>query len=68
MMRHNCQCCGEMTGDLLANRKHLNEIFGSFCMRQKCDKRNFEADVTSCVNGVTGIEIFVRKHRTCPKK
>ena len=29
-MRHNCKSCGEMTGDLLANRKHLNEILGSF--------------------------------------
>ena len=30
MLRHNCQSFGEMTGDLLANRKHLNEILGSF--------------------------------------
>ena len=29
-MRHNCQNCGEMTGDLLANRKHLNEILVPF--------------------------------------
>ena len=56
-----------MTGDLLANKKHLIQILGSFCIRQKCDKRNFEADVTSCVNGVTVIKILVLKHCICPK-
>ena len=61
MLRPNFTKCGEMTVDLLANRKHLNEIFG------KCDLRNLEADVTSCVNGVNGIEIFARKHCIGPK-
>ena len=56
-----------MTADLLANRKLLNEIFGSFGIGPKCDSRNSEADVTSCVNGVNGIEIFARKHCICPK-
>ena len=36
-------------------------------MRQNAINAIFEADVTPCVNGVTGIEIFVRKHRICPK-
>ena len=30
----HCQSCGEMTGDLLASRKHFNEIFGSFVYTQ----------------------------------
>ena len=34
MLRHDCQSCGEMTGDLLANRKHLKEILGSFVHAQ----------------------------------
>ena len=38
-----------MTLDLLANRKRLSEILESF----NCDLRNLEADVTSCINGVT---------------
>ena len=37
VLRHNCQSCGEMTVDQLANRKHLNEILGSFCIHPKCD-------------------------------
>ena len=49
-MHHNCQSCGEITMDLLANRKHLNEILGTFCI--------LEADVFSCVK-VKGIEFFV---------
>ena len=48
-----------MTGDLLANRKHLNEILGSFCIRPKCDLCNLEAGVTSYFNGVTGIYFIV---------
>ena len=47
-----------MTVDLPANRKHLNKIFGSFCIRLKCDLRNLEADITSCVNGVAGIDFL----------
>ena len=30
MLRHNFDSCDKMTGDLLANRTHLNEILGSF--------------------------------------
>ena len=51
-----------MTVDLLANRKHLNKIFETFCIRPKCDLNNLEADVMSCVNGVAGIDFFVLKH------
>ena len=34
MLRHSCQSCGEMIRDLLANRKHLNEILGSLVYAQ----------------------------------
>ena len=51
-----------MTGYLLANGKHLDEILESFCTRPKRDLSNLEADVTSCVNRVSGIEFFVREH------
>ena len=57
-MRHNCQSCGEMTVNLLANRRNLNMIFVSFCIRPKRDLRNSGADVTSCVNGVAGIDFL----------
>ena len=50
-----------MSVDLLTNRKHLFEISGILCMLQKCDKRDKEADVTSYVNAVARIEIFVQK-------
>ena len=30
MLRHSSQICGEMSFDLLANRKHLYEISGIF--------------------------------------
>ena len=43
--------CGKMSVDLLANKKHLIEVSGSLCLHIKRDKRNLEADVTSCVNG-----------------
>ena len=33
-MRHNYQSCGEMTGDLLASRKHLNETLRYFVYAQ----------------------------------
>ena len=49
-----------MSVDLLTNRKHLYEISGMFHLRQKCDQRNLEADVTSYVSGVVRIEIFVQ--------
>ena len=58
MLRHNSQICGEMSVDILANNKYLNEISWSFCIRLKCDKRNLEADVTSFVNAVARM-IFV---------
>ena len=67
MLRHNCQSCVEMTVDLQAKRNHLNKILGSFFMRPKYDQRNLEADVTSCVAGVNGIDFFVQKHCVCPK-
>ena len=35
VLRHSSQICGKMTEDLLAKRKHLNEIAGSFCIRLK---------------------------------
>ena len=34
MLRHNCKNCGEMTVDLLAHRRLLNKIFGSFVYAQ----------------------------------
>ena len=34
VLLHSSQICGEMSVDLLANRKHLNGVFGK---RQKCD-------------------------------
>ena len=49
-----------MTVGLLAKRKRLNEISGSFCIRPKCDLRNLEADVAPCVNGATGMEFFMQ--------
>ena len=39
-------------------RKHLDKIFGSFCICTKCDLRNLEADVTSCVNRAAGIDFL----------
>ena len=51
-----------MTVDLMANRKRLNEIVWAVLYTPKCIYRNLGADVTSCVNGVTGIDFFVRKH------
>ena len=54
-----------MTMDLLANRKHLNEILERFFIRTKCNQRNFAADVTSDVHKVTGIEICVQTHCIC---
>ena len=63
MLRHSSQICGGMTVDLLANRKDLNEISGSFCIRLKCNERNLEAEVTSYVNAVARIDFFVRKPR-----
>ena len=61
MLRHSNQICGELTVDLLTNRKHLYEISVVFCIRQKCEQRNLEADVTSHVSGVVRIEIVVQK-------
>ena len=60
--------CGKMSDDLLANRKHLYEISGISCLCQKRDQRNLEADVTSNVNAVARIEIFVRKHSICHRQ
>ena len=34
MLRHSSQICGEMSVDLLTNRKHLYEISGIFRIRQ----------------------------------
>ena len=34
---HGSQICGEMSAYLLANRKHLYEISGIICLRQKRD-------------------------------
>ena len=56
-----------MAEDLLAHGKHLNEISGIFVHAKKCDLRNLEADVTSYVNAVARIEIFVRERCICPK-
>ena len=53
--------------NLVANRKHLNDIIGSVCIRPKCDLRFLKAVVSLCVNGVAGIEIFVRTYCICPK-
>ena len=61
MLRHSSQICGEMSVDLLTNIKHLYEISGIFCIRQKCDLRNLGADVTSYVSGVVRIEMVVQK-------
>ena len=50
--------------DLLANRKRLNGISGSFCIRPKCDKRKaggLEAGATSCVNVVTRIDFLCKR-------
>ena len=60
------QACGEMIVDLLADKKHLNRMSGSFSMRLKSDKRNFEADVTAYVRTVALIQIFVQKRCICP--
>ena len=67
MLRHNCQSCVEMTVDLLANRKLLNEISGSFRIRPKFRLTHLEGDVTSCFNVATGIETLVCKHCIFPK-
>ena len=58
VIRHSSQIWGEMSMDQLANRKQLNKISGIFSIRLKCDSRNLEADVTSCVNGVTRIDFL----------
>ena len=34
VLRLSSQICGEMSSDLLTNRKHLNEIFGLFVHAQ----------------------------------
>ena len=41
------------------NQKTFKRDSGVFCIWLKFDYRNLEADVTSCVNGVTGIEFCV---------
>ena len=35
MLRHSSQICGEMSVDLLTNRKHLYEISGNFFVYAK---------------------------------
>ena len=60
MLRHSSQICGEMSVDLLTNRKYLYEISGIVCIRPKCDLRDLDADVTSYVSGVVRIEIVVQ--------
>ena len=49
------------------NRKTFKRDLKVFSIRQKWDKRNLEADVASCVNGVKRIDFFVQKHCICPK-
>ena len=57
---------GEMSEDLLANRKHLNEISEIFVYAKKSDKRNMKADVTSYINAVACIKFVVQKRCICP--
>ena len=47
-----------MSVDLLANRKHLNDISGIFVNAKQNDLYNLEADVTLHVNAVAGIEFL----------
>ena len=58
VLRYSSQIRGEISVDLLAKRKHLNEISWPFCIRLKCDLRNLEADFTSCVNAVIRIDFL----------
>ena len=41
---HSSQFCGEMSVDLLANRKHLNAISGIFVYAKNAIYRNLGAD------------------------